>query len=98
MAIEKIEHNLIDASLEFYTKHQRDRAKRGEITMESAQVDDVTFVAGFLSCFGILTGRVNVGFSEHVPLTVLFDRLQEDAESYRSRVIGAVHSENAKGG
>lgn len=98
MGIEKVEHNLIDASLEVFQKHQRDRAKRGEISFEQSSVDDVCFVAGFMSCFGILTGKVNVGVSEHAPLTTILDRLHRDLDSYRRRVIGAVQDEARKGG
>lgn len=98
MTIPKIEHNLVDASLEVFQKHQRDRAKRGEIDFSQANIDDVSFVAGFMSCYGILTGKVDVGISEHVPLTVIFDRIQRDLEDYRSRVVGAVREEAKRGG
>lgn len=89
MALEKVAHNLIDASLEVFEKHQR---KRG------VQTDDVSFVGGFMSCYGIMTGRMDVGLAPDTSLIVIFDRLQRDLEDYRTRVVGAVHSENLKGG
>lgn len=81
--------NLIDRSLETYERHQR---KRG------VQTDDVSFVAGFMSCFGILTGRVNVGMPEDTPVLKLFELIQRNLDDYRIRVIGAQDNERRNGG
>lgn len=81
--------NLIDRSLEIYERHQ---CKRG------VQTDDVSFVAGFMSCFGILTGRVNVGMSEDTLVLKLFELIKRNLDDYRTRVIGAQDNERRSGG
>lgn len=81
--------NLIDRSLETFERHQR---KRG------FQTDDVSFVGGFMSCFGILTGRVNVGMPEDTSVLKLFELIQRNLDDYRTRVIGAQDNERRNGG
>jgi len=80
--------NLIDRSLETYERHQR---KRG------VQTDDVSFVGGFMSCFGILTGRVDVGMPPDTPILKLFELIQRNLEDYRSRVVGAQDNARKRG-
>lgn len=81
--------NFIDKGLEVFEKHQRAR---------HVETDPVSFVGGFMTCFGIITGRVEVGFPHDRPLSDLFDRLQRDLEDYRSRVVGAQQEEMRRGG
>lgn len=71
--------NIIDRSLEAYAAHQR---KRG------VETDEVSFVAGYMSCFGVLTGRIPVGLPEDTPVLKLFELIQKNLDDYRARVIG----------
>jgi len=80
--------NLVDRSLEVFEAHQR---KRG------VQTDDVSFVGGFMSCFGILTGRVDVGMPENTPVLKVFEIVQRNLDDYRNRVIGAIEDEKIRG-
>jgi hypothetical protein len=81
--------NLVDRSLEVFEAHQR---KRG------VQTDEVSFVGGFMSCFGILTGRVDVGLPENTPIVKIFELIQRNLDDYRTRVIGGQADERQKGG
>lgn len=81
--------NLIDRSLEVFEAHQR---KRG------VQTDDVSFVGGFMSCFGVLTGRVDVGMPPDTPILEIFELLQRNLDDYRNRVIGGQAEERKNGG
>lgn len=81
--------NLIDRALEVFEAHQR---KRG------VQTDDVSFVGGFMACFGVLTGRVDVGVPEETPILKVFEILQRNLDDYRARVIGGQAEEKRNGG
>jgi hypothetical protein len=81
--------NLIDRALEVFERHQRERG---------VQTDDVSFVGGFMSCFGVLTGRIPVGLREDAPLTEAFELIQRNLEDYRSRVVGGQAEERRRGG
>lgn len=81
--------NIIDRSLEVFERHQR---KRG------VQTDDVSFVGGFASCYGILTGRVDVGMPEDTLVLKMFELIQRNLDDYRTRVIGAQDNERKNGG
>jgi hypothetical protein len=80
--------NLILRSLEVYAEHQR---KRGFDT------DEVSFVGGFMSCFGVLTGRVDVGMPPDASVLKLFELIQRELDDYRTRVIGAQDNERRNG-
>jgi len=84
-----VTENLIDRSLELFEAHQR---KRG------VQTDDVSFVGGFMSCFGVLTGRVDVGLPADTPVLKLFELIQRNLDDYRARVIGGQAEERRNGG
>lgn len=81
--------NLILRSLEVYAEHQH---KRGVDT------DEVSFVAGFMSAFGVLTGRVDVGLPPDTPVLKMFELIQRELDDYRTRVIGAQEQERRNGG
>lgn len=81
--------NLVDRSLEVFEAHQR---RRG------FQTDDVSFVGGFMSCYGILTGRVDVGMPPDTPILKIFELIQRNLDDYRSRVIGGQAEERRNGG
>lgn len=80
--------NLIDRSLESFEAHQR---KRG------VQTDDVSFVGGFMSCYGILTGRVDVGMPPGTTVLKMFELIQRELDDYRTRVIGTQADERRNG-
>jgi hypothetical protein len=81
--------NLIDRSLETFEAHQR---KRG------VQTDDVSFVGGFMSCYGILTGRVDVGMPPDTSVLKLFELIQRNLDDYRTRVLGGQADDRRNGG
>jgi hypothetical protein len=72
------QRNIIERAWAVYEEHQR---KRGVPT------DEVSFVGGFASCYGILTGRVNVGLPEDTPVLKVFELVQRELEQFRSNVI-----------
>lgn len=81
--------NLIERSWAVYEKHQRDRG---------VSTDEVSFVGGFMSCFGILTGRVDIGLPADTPTLKLFERVQRELDDMRARVIGAQATERMGNG
>lgn len=81
--------NLIDRAWQVYEKHQRDRG---------VATDEVSFVGGFMSCFGVLTGRVDVGMPEDATVMKLFELIQRNLDDYRQRVISAQDNERRNGG
>jgi hypothetical protein len=75
--------NLIERAWEVYERFQRANGQ---------SVDEPSFVGGFLSCYAIITGRLDVGISEEdqgKPGSVLaiLERIQRDAEEIRTKVI-----------
>lgn len=81
--------NLIEQAFEVYERHQR---KRGVPT------DEVSFVGGFMSCFGVLTGRVPVDLPDDATVLQLFELIQRELDNYRTRILGAQASERRNGG
>lgn len=84
-----LEQNLIERSWSVYEAHQR---KRGVPT------DEVSFVGGFMSCFGMLTGRVDIGMPADTPILKLFERVQKELDDMRGKVIEAQATERRNGG
>lgn len=74
-----ITDNLLERGWELYQAAQR------EIGMT---VDEASFVGGFTTCFGIMTGRVNVGHAAGQPMTVLFERMENDVADVLTNIIG----------
>lgn len=72
------EQNLIERSWAVYEKHMRER---GEST------DEVSFVGGFMTCFGMLTGRVDIGMPPGTSVLQLFERVQKELDDMRVKVI-----------
>jgi len=81
--------NLIEQAFEVYERHQR---KRGVDT------DEVSFVGGFMSCFGVLTGRVPVELPPGATMLQLFELIQRELDSYRQRVIAGQAEDRLNGG
>jgi hypothetical protein len=72
------EQNLIERAWSVYEEHMR---QRGVAT------DEVSFVGGFMSCFGMLTGRVDIGLPPDTPVLKLFERVQRELDDMRVKVI-----------
>jgi hypothetical protein len=53
------ERNIIERSLDVFDRHQR---------AAGLSTDEVSFVGGFMTCFGILTGRVDIGLAPDTPV------------------------------
>lgn len=83
------ERNLIERSWAVFEEHQR---KRGVST------DEVSFVGGFMACYGVLTGRVNIGMPEDTPILKLFERVQRELDDMRGKVVEAQAAERRNGG
>lgn len=81
--------NLIDRAWQVYESHQRARG---------VPTDEVSFVGGFMSCFGVLTGRVDVGMPEDATVMKLFELIQRNLDDYRQQVISAQDNERRNGG
>ena len=79
--------NLIEKAYEVAARTQR---KIGE-----PSPDEVSFVMGFIACFGILTGRVDIGIDEDAPLDQIFDAIHEDILAFGRRVAGNQQMQNA---
>lgn len=77
--------NLIERAWEVFEAHHR---KLGIST------DEVSFVGGFMSCFGVLTGRVDIGLAPDTPVIKLFERVQKELDAMRAKVIGAPEYRN----
>lgn len=83
-----ITDNLLERGWELYQAAQR------EIGLS---VDEASFIGGFTTCFGILTGKVNVGHSDRQPITVLFERIGHDIEDVLQNILlseGEVNPDN----
>lgn len=81
--------NLIEKCWEVYEKHQRARG---------VQTDEVSFVGGFMSCYGVLTGRVDIGLPADTSMLKMLEIIQRELEDKRTRVIGAQREERKNGG
>lgn len=78
------EQNLIERAWEVFERHHRERG---------VSTDEVSFVGGFLSCFGVLTGRVDIGLAPDTPVLKLFERVQKELDQMRAKVIEAQRPE-----
>lgn len=80
--------NLIEQAFEVYERHQRQRG---------VPTDEVSFVGGFMSCFGVLTGRVPVDLPDDATVLQRFELIQRELDHYRTRVLGAQEPRNGRG-
>lgn len=79
--------NTIDKAYEVATKTQR--------AIGEPSPDEVSFVMGFIACFGILTGRVDIGLDQDAPLDQIFDAIHEDILAFGRRIAGNQQMQNA---
>lgn len=71
--------NNIDKAHEIAAKSQ---AKIGQ-----PAPDEVSFVMGFIACFGIITGRVDIGYGPDTPILRIFENLHRDITDFSRRVM-----------
>lgn len=83
------EQNLIERSWAVYEKHMRERG---------VSTDEGSFVGGFATCYGILTGRIDIGLSQDTKVVALFDRVQEELDAILAKIIEAHSGEQYNGG
>lgn len=81
--------NLIDRGWEVFEGVQR---KMGQTS------DEASFVGGFMTCFGVLTGRLDVGLPEGWTVMQAFALVQKNLDEYRQRVIDGQDNERRNGG
>lgn len=70
--------NLIEKSWDVFCKVQRQNG--------SPSPDEVSFVGGFIACFGIITGKVDIGLDQNAPLDKILDAIHRDVASFAARV------------
>lgn len=73
-----MQNNLIDKAWDVFERGQK---KNG-----SPSPDEVSFVGGFIACFGIITGKVDVGLDQSAPLTESLDLLHRSIVDVAHRV------------
>lgn len=82
--------NLIERSFEVFARAQQ---RNGFGT------DEVSFVGGFMACYGVLTGRVPLpGLPDDTPVQARFDAIQRELEKMRNSAIGAYQDNQRNGG
>ena len=80
------EKNLLERSFHVFEEVQR---RQG-----NGSVDEVSFVGGFMTCFGILSGRVEIGLLPGSTVLELFEQIQRELDAMRCGVI--IEQENAR--
>lgn len=83
----KHSRNLIEQALDIYAK----TAQRGGLS-----VDEASFVAGFVACFGIVTGKVPVGLPAGSSILDVLNRLQDHLHRFHAQAL-ARHQEGFNG-
>lgn len=83
------ETNLIERSWAVFEQMQR---KQG------ISVDEVSFVGGFMTCFGMLTGRVDIGLSDDFTVLQRFERIQKELDAMRMTAIQAANDDRMRNG
>lgn len=78
--------NLIDRAWDVFEKVQR---KNG-----SPSPDEVSFVGGFMACFGVLTGKLDIGLDQDAPLSQHFDAAHRAISEVGQRVAENQRKQN----
>lgn len=81
------QQNVIDQAFEIFLKKQRE--------IGAPYPDEVSFVGGFIACFGILTGKVDVGLDKDAPLDQIFDLVHLNIHDFGRRVIANQRKQDA---
>ena len=61
-------------------------ANRVQAKIGQPPLDEVSYVYGFLNCFGVITGRVDIGLDPSTPLDRILDAIHEDIVAFGRRV------------
>ena len=48
--------------------------------------DEVSFVMGFITCFGIVTGRIDIGYDSDAPLSRVLENIHRDIMDFGRRI------------
>lgn len=56
--------------------------------------DEESFVGGFVACFGILTGRVDIGLDQHAPLDRILDSIHKDIAAFAEKHAGQMEDDH----
>jgi hypothetical protein len=63
--------------------------------------DEASFVHGFMCCFGIMVGRVDIGLDQDEPLDKILDIIHRNIADYGRRAaerVGVMNGMNGHGG
>lgn len=71
--------NIIDKAFEVFTTSQR--------KIGAPIPDEVSFVGGFVTAFGIIVGRVDIGLDKSAPLTDILDQMHRNIHDFGRRVV-----------
>jgi hypothetical protein len=71
--------NIIEKSYDVFAKVQRQEGL--------PLPDESSFVGGFIACFGIITGRVDIGLDQNAPLTTILDNIHKDIASFAEKYV-----------
>lgn len=70
--------NIIDRAYDVYDKVQR--------SIGQPSPDEVSFVGGFIACFGILAGKIDIGLDRDAPLDRIYDSVHKDIAAFGQRM------------
>lgn len=79
--------NLVEQALDQYDKTAR---------QIGVPVDEASFVAGFVACFGIVTGKVPVGLPDGTSIGQLLETLHKNLHDFHAKALAA-HQEGFNG-
>lgn len=74
-----MQDNILEKAFDLFEKVQREQ--------DSPPPDEVSFIGGCMTLFGILTGRVDIGLDQEAPMTDHFEAIQRALEDFRGKVI-----------
>lgn len=83
---------------------EKDLIERSWAVFEAVQrrngmsTDEVSFVGGFMACYGVLTGRVDIGLPPDTPVVKIFERIQKELEMRRDKALTAMQDNEMRGG
>ncbi len=70
---------ILDPAFDLFTKVQRENG--------APPPDEVSFVGGFMTCFGIITGKVDIGLDQNAPLDRILDVLHKEIAKFGLRIV-----------
>lgn len=70
-------------------------ANKAQLLRGQPSLDEVSFVMGFMACFGIVTRRVDIGISPEAPTDLVLDSIHQDLVDFGRRVVMNQELQNA---